>query len=69
MQPITYGFLLFVVVLFLVVRQFLRKWGLGGSPNGGDYGMGRFFYYVAFFLMWVLPCAVIWCVVDIVRHW
>lgn len=68
MHTATYFWLAFVAVLFLVVRQFLRRWGLGGSASAGDYGLGKFFYYAAFFLLWVLPSVIVWCVVDITRQ-
>lgn len=70
MHPVTYYWLAFVLVLFLIVRHFLRKWGLGGgNMSSGDFGLGRFFYYVAFFLLWVLPSVIVWCVTDIARRW
>lgn len=69
MQLITYAFLAFALVLFFVVRQFLRRWGLGGSANAGDYGLGKVFYYGAFFVGWFLPVLLVWLFVDVVRIW
>lgn len=67
MHPATYIWLAFVAVLFLVVRQFLRKWGLGGSASAGDYGLGKLFYYGAFIVLWIAPSIIFWCVVDVWR--
>lgn len=70
MQTATYIWLGFVVVLFLIVREWLRRWGLtvGGSNDRGDYGLGRFFAVVAYFVLWVCPSAVAWVVADLVRR-
>jgi len=65
----TYVWLGLVALLFFVVRQLLRKWGLGGSASAGDYGLGKLFYYAAFFVLWVLPAVLSWFVLDIVRIW
>lgn len=69
-HPATYVFLVFVIVLFLVVRHLLRRWGLsvGGPDDRGDFGLGRLFAVVAYFVLWVVPCMLVWVVADITRQ-